>query len=249
MPDQPLPDNLALGLTQGRPSDDRLVELRLAGQIQPQQVIAGRVERSRLSDRGKTDLHRFLAHFPDLDYIVTSAHDLRRAMTGREVELPRWLIDLKAIFNGFGAFRRSRFMLQGFGTTRGRTMHRYQRTPQVVYEGLGQVLYNADEEEVLSTPRYRYGVVAREHHGPSLLVVNLRNPDDHGIYEINMRHLRHDWRLGGAQFVETLPVRVFDSYAELLANIARIIFEAAGPSAGLPMASDRAMVLGRWGSM
>jgi hypothetical protein len=201
------------------------VELRLAGQIQPQQVIAERALRSRLSEPDKTDLHRFLLHFPDLDYIVTSPHDLRRAMTGREVELPRWLIDLKAIFNGFGAFRRSRFMLRGFSTARGRSMHRYERTPQVVYEGLGQVLYAADEEEVLSTRRYRYGAIAREHHGPSLLVINLRNPEDHSIYEINMRHLRHDWRLGGAEFVETLPVRVFDSYAELLANISRIIFE------------------------
>ncbi|WP_293909296.1 hypothetical protein [Deinococcus sp.] len=225
MPDQPLPDNLALGLPEGRPSDYRLLELRLAGQIQPQQLIAERVERSRLSDEDKTDLHRFLIHFPDLDYIVTSAHDLRRAMTGREVELPRWLIDLKAIFNGFGAFRRSRFMLHGYSTARGRSMHRYQRTPQVVYEGLGQAFYIADEEELLSTPRYRYCAIAREHHGPSLLVINLRNPDDHSIYELNMRNLLHDWRLGGAGFVETLPVRVFDSYAELLANISRIIFE------------------------
>ena len=220
MPDQPLPDNL----TQGRPSDHRLALLRLAGQLQPQHIVAGRVERSRLSELDKTDLYRFLAHFPDLEYIVTSAHDLRRAMTGREVELPRWLIDLKAVFNGFGAYRRSRFMLEGFSTDRGRSMTRYQYAPQIVYEGLGQVFYNEGEEEVLSTPRYRYGAVAREHHGPSLLVINLHNPDDQSIYEINMRQLRHDWRLGGAEFVETLPVRVFDSYAELLASIARIMF-------------------------
>ena len=31
--------------------------------------------------------------------------------------------------------------------------------------------------------------------------------------------------------------------------VSRIIWAAAGPSAGLPMASERAMVLGRWGTM
>ncbi|WP_293909299.1 hypothetical protein [Deinococcus sp.] len=202
----------------------RMLELRRLGQLQPQSMVMERLECSRVSDVDKAHLRLFLEHFPDLEYIVSSASELRRYMTEREVDLPRWLIDIKAVFNGFGAFRVSKFNVSGF-TVKRRASARTDRAAQTPYEGLGHAFYDGEEELFLKTRLYEYCAIARAHRSAELLTFNARDVEDRAIYKIDMHDVWHEWRMGGPERIEALPVKVFESYAELLANISRITFK------------------------
>jgi hypothetical protein len=202
----------------------RMLELRQLGQLQPQSQVLERLERSRLGEADRVHLRLFLARFPDLEYIVSSPDELRRQVTQRDVELPRWLIDIKAVFNGFGAFRISTFNVLGFTSRQSRRLSRLDRVAGTAYEGLGHAYYDGEEEEYLKTRLYDYCALARAQRGAELLAFNARDFDDRAIYRIDMHDVWHEWRMGGPERIEALPVRVFESYAELLASISRISF-------------------------
>jgi hypothetical protein len=204
--------------------EEQREEMRKIGRLQPFDNVVKRIEFSSLPKQDKENLLKFITHFRQMEFNVGDIDLVERLYKEKKFNPPYWLKEIVEIFTGLGIFTFKSYNLKEFTSSTAKGSPRWDRVPTIEYDALGRAGY-ATEMQYLKTNLYDLFPVLQDSNGGGKLAINGKDHTDRSIYEFDIRDIWDAYSEGGPRKVLEVPVRVFDSYTEMLANISRVMID------------------------
>jgi hypothetical protein len=204
--------------------EEQREEMRKIGRLQTHLSVIDRIKKSDLIDLDKVNLTIFVKNFSQMEFNIGSRDMIEQLYATKKFTPPYWMSDLVIIVAGIGIFQYVLYSFKGFSSQRADASPRHDRVSSIYYSGQGTYGY-ATEKEYLKTDLYDLFPILRDNDGGSCLAINGKDHTDRSIYEFDIRDIWDAYSEGGPRKVLEVPVRVFDSYTEMLANISRVMID------------------------